>query len=159
LDEVQIGIADRLHIWLDSVPRPARVGVLGGLSNLLSQVPAAASNFFALPAVVPTLKTADCYGGELDVYREFTRGYYDAGGDSSGRHLRCWIDCESSWQLETDGVFLGLAQFHEDTWSIVAERTGLTDWKDPYHQGFNTATWEQLVSPGTRAGWPVCWWR
>jgi len=70
------------------------------------------------------------------------------------------IRCESNWRLLAGGgVHLGLAQFAVGTWANVSGRTGLGDWTNAYHQGFNVAVWSALVSPGTTAGWPVCWWR
>lgn len=35
----------------------------------------------------------------------------------------------------------------------------MVDAADPYHVGFNVAWWVNAIDhPGTRSGWPHCWW-
>ena len=91
---------------------------------------------------------------------EFARGYADAGGPPEliDHLVYNVIPCESGWQVEPPySGFLGLAQFHPDTWA----RAGGGDWRDPYQQGANVATWIRLIgvdAAGTAAGWPHCWW-
>ena len=92
----------------------------------------------------------------------FIAGYRDGGGDP--RYEEHWINdvipCESEWDVDPPGYYLGLAQFAPGTWvwarcSIGAEYT------DPYQQGCAVARWMAMIPGrwGTRAGWPVCWWR
>jgi hypothetical protein len=128
-----------------------------GLVGFLGRVPAAASSY---EVVVADDRPVPCpRGDDLDVFDEFFAGYFDAGGTSTLRHITCLIWCESRWQLETSGIFLGLGQFHKSTWATVSAWTGFNDWRNPYHQGFNVATWAAAIeSPGGTGGWPHCWW-
>lgn len=93
-----------------------------------------------------------------DVQERFFQGYRDAGGLYDEAHISGVIRCESNWYPTPAGYHLGLAQFAPGTWDSVAGRTGLWDHTDPYAQGYNMAVWSSLVDPGTRAGWPWCWW-
>ncbi|KKN02113.1 hypothetical protein LCGC14_1121160, partial [marine sediment metagenome] len=68
------------------------------------------------------------------------------------------IFCESTWRIDPGGQHLGLAQFDPGTWAVVSGITGYTDWRDPFSHGYNVAVWASMVSPGTSAGWPNCWW-
>jgi len=63
------------------------------------------------------------------------------------------VPCESSWRLDPLGYYLGLAQFHPDTW----ERAGGGDYRDPYLQGDHVAVWSNLVDPHSRGGWLGTW--
>lgn len=88
----------------------------------------------------------------------FFQGYRDAGGQYPERLIDAMVQCESSWQLDPGGYHLGLAQFAPGTWATVSAITGLTLPDNPYHQGYNVAVWSSMISPGTTAGWPYCWW-
>ena len=94
---------------------------------------------------------------------EFLDGWNDGGGAAlkSPASVSRWVTCESGpgWNVVTAGSFLGLLQFHPSTFGTIATITGLWDAYDPYHQGFNGATWALMVEPGSTAGWPRCWWR
>lgn len=107
----------------------------------------------APPTAAPvTCKFKDCRK------QEFIEGWVDGGRRNTVR-ADALVACESTWRLDPPGFFLGLAQFHPDTWDTVAGRTGLDDYRNPYHQGYNAATWATLVdNPGGTAGWPICWW-
>lgn len=96
---------------------------------------------------------------ETDVEARFYAGWYDAGGANVKDDWAIWrmINCESTWNVHTpDSAYYGLAQFSEATWALVATITGLWDYWNPYHQGYNTATWAQVSTGGTQ--WPYCWW-
>ncbi len=88
----------------------------------------------------------------------FFQGYRDAGGQYPEEQIDAMVQCESSWQLDPGGYHLGLAQFSPGTWTTVSAITGFSDPYNPYHQGYNVAVWSSMVSPGTTAGWPYCWW-
>ena len=88
----------------------------------------------------------------------FFQGYRDAGGQFPEERIDAMVQCESSWQLDPDGYHLGLAQFSPGTWATVSAITAFTDPYNPYHQGSNVAVWSSMISPGTTAGWPYCWW-
>ena len=88
----------------------------------------------------------------------FFLGYRGAGGQHPEGQIDAMVQCESSWRLDPDGYHLGLAQFSPGTWVTVSAITGLADPYNPYHQGYNVAVWASMVSPGTTAGWPYCWW-
>ncbi|KKM24901.1 hypothetical protein LCGC14_1600330, partial [marine sediment metagenome] len=90
-----------------------------------------------------------------DTYTRFFEGYREAGGLDDKR-VAAMIRCESSWRVDPGGRHLGLAQFDPGTWATVSAITGYTDWRDAYSQGFNVAVWASMISPGTTAGWPVC---
>ena len=87
----------------------------------------------------------------------FFWGYRDGGGQYPEERIDAMINCESGWQIDPGNEW-GLAQFNPGTWGIVSGITGLIDWRDPYAQGYNVAVWASMVSPGTTAGWPYCWW-
>lgn len=92
-------------------------------------------------------------------YQKFIDGLHDGGWLDGDAHIRRMVWCESGWRIETEGQFLGLAQFHKGSWAIAARATGFDDWRNPYHQGFNTAYWINVIwLPGSSAGWPNCWW-
>ena len=87
----------------------------------------------------------------------FYAGYRDAGGPAALEEHVWWVVwCESRWQEWTVSAsgYLGLAQFSASTWRSVSSRTGLSDWQDPYHQGYNTAVLMGMASPSTQ--W-TCW--
>ncbi len=88
----------------------------------------------------------------------FFQGYRDAGGQYPEGRIDAMVQCESSWQLDPGGYHLGLAQFSPGTWATVSAITGFTDPYNLYHQGYNVAVWSSMISPGTTAGWPYCWW-
>ncbi len=88
----------------------------------------------------------------------FFQGYRDAGGQYPEGKIDAMVQCESSWQLDPGGFHLGLAQFGPGTWATVSAITGLALPYNPYHQGYNVAVWSSMISPGTTAGWPYCWW-
>ncbi len=88
----------------------------------------------------------------------FFQGYRDAGGQYPEGRIDAMVQCESTWRLDPGGYHLGLAQFSPGTWATVSAITGLAGPYNPYHQGYNVAVWSSMVSPGTTAGWPYCWW-
>ena len=67
-------------------------------------------------------------------------------------------EARSEPRIDPGGYHLGLAQFDPGTWATVSKITGYMDWRDAFSQGFNTATWASMVAPGSRSGWPSCWW-
>lgn len=74
-------------------------------------------------------------------------------------HITRVIQCESSWVVDPGGYHYGLAQFDAGTWDTVSAATGLSDWRQPYHQGANMAVWLGMIDePGGSGGWPWCWW-
>jgi hypothetical protein len=90
---------------------------------------------------------------------QFFAGWYDAGGGSLKDHAAAWrfVNCESTWNIYTPlSAYRGLTQFSDSTWAAVVAITGLGDVHNPYHVGFNTATWAHVSNPGTQ--WPWCWW-
>ncbi len=93
-----------------------------------------------------------------DTYTQFFDGYRDGDGSYSEELVEAMIWCESSWSLDPGGAHLGLSQFDPGTWATVSAITGYTDWRDAFSQGYNTATWASMVDPGSRSGWPSCWW-
>jgi hypothetical protein len=93
-----------------------------------------------------------------DVQQAFFEGFRAAGGIYDEAHIFRVIRCESNWNVVTDGSYLGLAQFAEGTWATVATITGLWDWTNPYHQGFNFATWAMRFENPGAGQWPYCWW-
>lgn len=120
----------------------------------------------AIPTLVPTRAPTNTptpvpFVPEGEVEVAFFSGWHEAGGENLKDDWSTWrmINCESTWYVVTDGDFLGLAQFEEETWIIVSGMTELGDWTNPYHQGFNAATWANLIeAPGSSTGWPYCWW-
>ena len=88
----------------------------------------------------------------------FFLGYRDAAGQYPEELIDAMVLCESSWRIDPRGYHLGLAQFSPGTWATVSAITGLADPYNPYHQGYNVAVWSSMISPGTTAGWPYCWW-
>ncbi len=96
--------------------------------------------------------------GPSDTYTQFFNGYRAAAGQYSEERIDAMIWCESSWRIDPGGYHLGLSQFDPGTWATVSAITGYTDPYNPYHQGSNTATWASMVDPGSRSGWPTCWW-
>ena len=90
-------------------------------------------------------------------YTQFFQGYRDGGAPYPEGRIDAMIFCESTWRIDPGGYHLGLAQFDPGSWTTVSSWTGLRDWRDPYHQGFNVAAWAAAVNPGTSAGWPSCW--
>ncbi|KKL23927.1 hypothetical protein LCGC14_2420530, partial [marine sediment metagenome] len=95
-----------------------------------------------------------------DTYTRFFEGYRAAGGLGGLEEARidALIWCESSWRLDPGGYHLGLAQFDPGTWATVSAITGYAAPYNPWHQGFNVSVWASMISPGTSAGWPSCWW-
>jgi hypothetical protein len=92
------------------------------------------------------------------VYNQFFDGYREAGAPYSEERIDAMIWCESSWRIDPGGFFLGLAQFEPGTWATVSAITGYTDWLDPFSHGYNVSVWASMVDPGSRSGWPYCWW-
>ena len=88
----------------------------------------------------------------------FFQGYRDGGAPYPEERIDAMIQCESSWRIDPGGSHLGLAQFDPGTWATVSGITGFADPYNPYHQGYNVAVWASMISPGTTAGWPSCWW-
>lgn len=90
---------------------------------------------------------------------QFVRGYEAAGGnlDQLGGAL-VMVYCESRWHpRDPGGVHVGVSQFSPDTWA-KARRGPEADYRDPYEQGWATATWLRMIaSPRSTAGWPGCW--
>lgn len=94
-----------------------------------------------------------------DVESAFMSGWHDAGGGILKSDWSTWrfVNCESTWHVYTPySAYMGLTQFSESTWAAVVAITGLGDPHNPYHMGFNTATWAHVSNPGTQ--WPYCWW-
>ncbi len=123
-------------------------------SPVLSVPPVAATESYAI--------SGDERRGEPDVSDErivedFFQGYREGGGTDEER-IDAMIFCESSWIIDPPGYHLGLAQFDSETWATVSVITGFIDPLNPFHQGYNVAAWASMVSPGTSAGWPRCWW-
>lgn len=89
---------------------------------------------------------------DIAIRAEFILGYRAAGGNPAweGHFVNVVIPCESAWRLDPPGYFLGVAQFHPDTW----ERAGGGDWTDAYTQGANVARWSSRTNPETQ--W-TCW--
>lgn len=94
-------------------------------------------------------------GGQPNTLADFVRGYRDAGGRPAWeeRFVSVVIPCESGWRLDPLGFYLGLAQWHPDTW----ERAGGGDYRDPWQQGHNVAAWSNIVDPASTGGWQGCW--
>jgi hypothetical protein len=93
----------------------------------------------------------------------FILGMYDGGASDEliDHFVEIVIPCENSrWEVdavnEQSGA-LGLAQFLPSTWNNVSERTGFDDWANSYHQGYNVATWSEIVDPSGTGGWNDCW--
>lgn len=90
----------------------------------------------------------------------FLAGYRFGGGDPQWeQRVLNMIGCESGWQLDPPGVHLGPAQFAPGTWETVAGISGLWDYTNPYHAGYNVAVWMGMIAPsyGSSQGWPNCW--
>lgn len=85
----------------------------------------------------------------------FIAGYRDAGGRPAweGNFINIVIPCESDWQLDPPGYYLGLAQFNPWTWAAA----GGGDYTDPYLQGHHVAVWSNRVDPASRGGWLGTW--
>ena len=145
------GLADARPVPLAtlSVP-PSGRGQVAAAKDV-GQTPVVAAS--AVEGVLGSQSPAESDG----VRAAFFDGYRDAGGQDEGR-VAAMIQCESSWRLDQGGYHLGLAQFDPGTWATVSAITGYADWLNPYHQGANVATWASMISPGTSAGWPSCWW-
>lgn len=104
-------------------------------------------------------------GGSF-VQAEFVRGAVDGGAGSDllsrlvltvGGPTSGCTSGESGWQLNpnpSNGYF-GLGQWLPSTWALVTAITGLGDWMNPYHQGYNMAVWAMRTDPTTQ--WPTCW--
>lgn len=108
------------------------------------------------PTVTPTTPPHVPPAYVSAVEDQFFAGYRAAGGTAEA-HIWRVVNCESTWRIDPPGEHLGLAQFEEGTWWKVAAITGYTDWLNPYHQGYNAATWASMIDPGSTAGWPGCW--
>lgn len=96
----------------------------------------------------------------------FAQGYVDAGGPVVYlRHLvEDVLPCEGEWRTVYTNGYVSAFQFTPGTWGTAARGTGLTDPLDPFHVGANVAALindleRRGVSPGSSAGWPVCFWR
>ena len=90
----------------------------------------------------------------------FLAGYRDGGGDPAWEdRVLSMVECESGWHLNPTGPHLGLAQFAPGTWETVAGISGLWDYTNPYHVGYNVAVWMGMIAPnyGSSQGWPNCW--
>lgn len=70
-----------------------------------------------------------------------------------GDFWRALADCESP--TGRSGRYLGYFQFHPGTW----QATGGGPLGSYEHQKARAQQWASRVNPGSRAGWPVCWWR
>lgn len=143
------GIASR------TTPRntPVSVPTPSGTPDVVEPLPSPALS----PVPAATVSSPD--PPELtDVQAAFFRGYRDAGGIYPEAHILAVMQCEHGWQTDSPGYYYGIAQFAPGTWENVSLKTGRFDYSSPYDQGFNVAVWSQLVDPGSRAGWPICWW-
>ena len=97
---------------------------------------------------------------ENTLIRDFLRGYRDGGGDPAWeQRVLAMVNCESDFRLDPPGTHLGPAQFEPGTWETAAAVSGLWDYTDPYHVGYNVAVWLAMIPGrwGTSEGWPNCW--
>ncbi len=115
------------------------------------------ANLGAGDAILAPVATLPYVTASTSTYTRFFEGYREGNGQYSEARIDAMIQCESSWRIDPGGWHLGLAQFDPGTWATVSGITGYTDWRDPFSQGFNTATWASMVDPGSRSGWPSCW--
>lgn len=93
------------------------------------------------------------------------QGQFSLGYDLAGHNLeykshfeQVVIPCESKWNQYAVNEYSeaeGLAQFLPSTWYSVASITGLWDWTDPIHQGFNASVWTTQAEPESQ--WIGCW--
>ena len=63
--------------------------------------------------------------------------------------------CESGGRLNPPGRHVGAFQFSRDT----ARKVGIDGSEDYETQKAAAQRWASMVDPGSRAGWPVCWWK
>jgi len=88
----------------------------------------------------------------------FIRGYRDGGGNSEWEEhfVNVVIPCESKWDVNVVNSMSGakgIAQFIDSTWAAA----GGGDWRDPYQQGRNVASWSSMVDPSGAGGWQERW--
>jgi hypothetical protein len=108
----------------------------------------------------PPLQLPRHLGSAATVQDEFFRGYFDRAGEDL-RLLQLaepvyWnVHCESRWNVNPGGYYLGLNQFDRATW-LANARPG-ADPFDPYEQGWATAQLMSHTDPGSTAAWARCW--
>ena len=102
------------------------------------------------------------YADELQVREQFRAGYEArANGNpyllSLENHVENHvIPCESGWNMDPPGDYLGLAQFDPGTWQ-KARRAPDSDYRDAWEAGYAVANWISMIDdPAGRAGWG-CW--
>jgi len=103
--------------------------------------------------------------GQAPPQAAFLAGYDAAGGPAEYRkHIIAVVNCESTWNsgAVSDAGQLGLLQFEPSTWASYARPDMV--WTDPWAQGWTGANLigdllDRGLSPGSSAGWAVCWWR
>jgi len=96
---------------------------------------------------------------------QFLQGFLDAGGRVDwGWHMVTTVIplCENkghNWAYQP-GYHISVAQFTPESWQKVVKVTGLSNSYNLYHVGYNAATWIEMIHnrPGSRGGWPLCWW-
>jgi hypothetical protein len=115
--------------------------------------------------VVLATSTSTAYAQQPSVVEQFRAGYEArAMGDPYLLGLEDHVTydvlpCENGYLLDSPPPHLGLAQFSPDTWA-KARRSEDADYRDPWEVGYAVASWLALIEdPGSRAGWPTCWWR
>ena len=62
--------------------------------------------------------------------------------------------CESGMRA-THNQYVGYFQFSRDT----ARKVGIDGSEDYETQKAAAQRWAAMVDPGSRSGWPVCWWK
>ncbi len=140
--------------WTAYRPSPGRVE-----AGLAREIYASPRNISSVPQLLPSasgsVEAIIC----PDEWACFRQGYQDFGGrpEWEDRFVDVVIPCESEWQVDPAGRYLGLAQFAPDSWATAGVATGLTDYRNPYHQGANVAWWSNATDPGGSGGWAECW--
>ena len=101
-------------------------------------------------------------GEEPTKWQQFREGYLAEGGTPAWleHFVNVVLPCESSyWGAYYDNGYVSRAQFDRGSWARSVEHTSLADPTDPFHVGVNVAYWSGVIDhPGTRNGWPTCWW-
>ena len=161
--KVADALATSSSVPLQGHPPIAAAGDDGGTEEAVSVDGGGDSAASALPSqgvqgqgVLGDADTLPYVQGPSDTYTQFFDGYRAGAGQYPEERIDAMIFCESSWRIDPGGWHLGLAQFDPGTWATVSTITGFADWLNPWHQGYNVAVWASMISPGTSAGWPSC---